>query len=109
MSQAPNPQRPDAGAALRQRLQAIELERIIREAEIADLPRWAENYYPDRSEAPPNIAALRLSDADILALFSQPLSRRAHLALIDQAAIRRRVEADAALKDAVKAVWNRKE
>lgn len=50
---------------------------------------WAETYYPDRaSPPPPELATLHLAEAELIHLFNATTSRQAHLALVDQAAIR---------------------
>jgi hypothetical protein len=73
---------------------------------IEALLRWAEAYYPSRAVPPPDIAAMRLSDADIAELFERVPSRRAQLALVGEAAIRERLS-DAVLADAANAAWRR--
>jgi hypothetical protein len=73
---------------------------------IEALLRWAEAYYPSRAVAPPDIAAMRLSDAEIVELFAKVPSRRAQLALVGQAAIRDRLS-DQALADAATVAWRR--
>jgi hypothetical protein len=76
-------------------------------AVIADLLRWAVSYYPQRAEPPPDIMALRLTDAEIGELFTKAPSRLAHLALVDQPAIRNRL-GDPELAALVKAAWAQK-
>ena len=68
------------------------------------LLRWAEAYCPSRAESPPDIAWL--SDAEIVELFARVPSRRAHLALVDHAAIRNRLS-DPVLAEAATAAWRR--
>jgi hypothetical protein len=78
-----------------------------RTALIAHLLRWAAAYYPTRAEPPPDIRALRLTDAEIRELFTKAPSRQAHLALVDQPAIRNRL-GDPALAASVIAAWAQK-
>jgi hypothetical protein len=74
---------------------------------IADLLRWAAAYYPTRALPPPDILALRLTDAEIGELFTKAPSRQAHLALVDQPAIRNHL-ADPDLAALVTAAWAQK-
>jgi hypothetical protein len=74
---------------------------------VADLLRWAIACYPTRAEPPPDIAALRLTGVELRWLFAQVPTRRAHLALVDQAAIRNRMKADAGLMAVLRAAWTR--
>ena len=64
---------------------------------------WARSH---PSEAPPDIDGMALTDSEITELFARVSSRRAHLALVDQAAIRKRLS-DPALADAAMAAWRR--
>jgi hypothetical protein len=78
-----------------------------RAAVIADLlpGRWP---IIQRSAAPPpDILALCLTDAEIGELFTKASSRQAHLALVDQPAIRDRL-GDPELAATVKAAWAQK-
>ena len=70
------------------------------------LLRWAEDYYPSRAIEPPDIAALHLSEVDLIEVFARVSSRRAYHALVDQPAIRHRL-ADPMLADAALAAWRR--
>lgn len=95
-------------AAMRRRLEIAAEERAWRVNTIADLPRWAAAYYPTCAEQPPDFYALRLTNEQIAELFARMPSRQAHLALVDQPAIRRRFT-DKALAQAVRAAWRRHE
>jgi hypothetical protein len=73
---------------------------------IGPLLRWAEGYYPSRQIEPPDIAAMNLTDAELIELFARVPSRRAHHALVDQPAIRNRLS-DTTLSEAASAAWLR--
>ena len=54
----------------------------------------------------PDVADMNLTDAELIELFACVPTRLAHLALVDQPAIRDRLS-DAALSDAALAAWQR--
>jgi hypothetical protein len=64
---------------------------------------WAADYYPVRAALPPSLV---FEEDDILRLFELCPSRRAHLALVDQPAIRRWFS-NPRCRVAAKAAWDR--
>lgn len=78
------------------------------------LPAWAEAYYPERVIPPPaGLEFVVLTAPELVALFERTTSRLCHLALIDQAPIRKSVEGYRrrpewyAVSDAVRSSWRR--